>query len=201
MFTKSNAGTERPAPLLAALVLVALVPTVGVWWFMTVAMRNERLAVQARLTEAPPSVPSAAFFERLSNPRGVAATIKHAKHDRLASDAGLLTIVKPAPVRQVLERRAQDPGRHSKRFCSSFFASSQFRVSIRPAAKFASVWRSSSACQAGLSNVSPSAARSLQSASMIFSFSLRGSLRSSAMFIPEMLSRQQGPQALIRNGG
>jgi hypothetical protein len=33
-----------PAPLFAALVLVALVPAVGVLWFMTVAMRNERLA-------------------------------------------------------------------------------------------------------------------------------------------------------------
>ena len=38
-------------PLVAALVLVALVPVVGVLWFMSVAMRNERLAVQARLTE------------------------------------------------------------------------------------------------------------------------------------------------------
>ena len=35
--------------LVAALVLVALVPAVGVLWFMTVAMRNERLAVQERL--------------------------------------------------------------------------------------------------------------------------------------------------------
>ena len=35
---------------MAALVLVALVPAVGVLWFMTVAMRNERLAVQERLT-------------------------------------------------------------------------------------------------------------------------------------------------------
>ena len=37
-------------PLVAALVLVALVPAVGVLWFMSVAMRNERLAVQERLT-------------------------------------------------------------------------------------------------------------------------------------------------------
>ena len=29
---------------MAALVLVALVPAVGVLWFMTVAMRNERFA-------------------------------------------------------------------------------------------------------------------------------------------------------------
>ncbi len=35
---------------MAALVLVALVPAVGVLWFMSVAMRNERLAVHARLT-------------------------------------------------------------------------------------------------------------------------------------------------------
>ena len=49
-FTKSNGGNQSSAPLIAALVLVALVPTVGVLWFMSVAMRNERLAVQERLT-------------------------------------------------------------------------------------------------------------------------------------------------------
>lgn len=38
------------ASLFAALGLVALVPAVCVLWFMTVAMRNERLAVQDRLT-------------------------------------------------------------------------------------------------------------------------------------------------------
>ena len=48
-FDKPN-GHQSPAPLLAALVLVALVPAVGVLWFMSVAMRNERLAVQERLT-------------------------------------------------------------------------------------------------------------------------------------------------------
>ena len=37
--------------MFAALVLVALAPTVCVLWFMTVAMRNERLAVQERLTD------------------------------------------------------------------------------------------------------------------------------------------------------
>ncbi len=47
LFASEN---QTPAPLLAALVLVALVPAVGVLWFMSVAMRNERLAVQARLT-------------------------------------------------------------------------------------------------------------------------------------------------------
>lgn len=50
-FTHSNGGNRGLASLIAALVLVALVPTAGVLWFMTVAMRNERLAVQARLTE------------------------------------------------------------------------------------------------------------------------------------------------------
>ncbi|MEY2880924.1 MAG: sensor histidine kinase [Verrucomicrobiota bacterium] len=49
-FTKSNGGEQSPASLIAALVLVALVPAVGVLWFMSVAMRNERLAVQERLT-------------------------------------------------------------------------------------------------------------------------------------------------------
>ena len=48
-FTKSTGGEPSPAPLFAALVLVALVPAVGVLWFMSVAMRNERLAVQERL--------------------------------------------------------------------------------------------------------------------------------------------------------
>ena len=50
-FNKSNAGEESPASLFAALVLVALVPAVCVLWFMTAAMRNERLAVQQRLTD------------------------------------------------------------------------------------------------------------------------------------------------------
>ena len=50
-FTKSSGGEQSPASLFAALVLVALVPAVCVLWFMTVAMRNERLAVQERLTD------------------------------------------------------------------------------------------------------------------------------------------------------
>jgi hypothetical protein len=49
-FTNSNGGEQSPASLVAALVLVALVPAVCVLWFMTVAMRNERFAVQERLT-------------------------------------------------------------------------------------------------------------------------------------------------------
>lgn len=48
-----NTGNDRsPAPLIAALALVALVPAVGVLWFMSVAMRNERLAVQEQLAAA-----------------------------------------------------------------------------------------------------------------------------------------------------
>jgi signal transduction histidine kinase len=50
-FTKSNGGAQSPASLFAALVLAALVPAVCVLWFMTVAMRNERLAVQERFTD------------------------------------------------------------------------------------------------------------------------------------------------------
>ncbi|MBI5766729.1 MAG: hypothetical protein HZA93_02990 [Verrucomicrobia bacterium] len=46
-FKESADGEQSPAPLIAALVLVALVPAVGVLWFMSVAMRNERLAVPA----------------------------------------------------------------------------------------------------------------------------------------------------------
>ena len=50
-FNKSNTGAQSPASLFAALVLVALVPAACVLWFMAVAMRNERLAVQGRLAD------------------------------------------------------------------------------------------------------------------------------------------------------
>ncbi len=50
MGRKENAaGSRGTGTMVAALVLAALVPAVGVLWFMTVAMRNERLAVQERL--------------------------------------------------------------------------------------------------------------------------------------------------------
>ena len=49
LLRKLLAGNKEPASLIAALVLVALVPAVCVLWFMNVAMRNERLAVQERL--------------------------------------------------------------------------------------------------------------------------------------------------------
>ncbi|MBI4661070.1 MAG: hypothetical protein HY735_19740, partial [Verrucomicrobia bacterium] len=48
---KSGGADHSPATILAALLLVALVAAGCVLWFMTVAMRNERLAVQQRLTE------------------------------------------------------------------------------------------------------------------------------------------------------
>ena len=47
-FRKSTAGDRRSALLFASLTLATLVPAVGVLWFMSVAMRNERLAVQSR---------------------------------------------------------------------------------------------------------------------------------------------------------
>ena len=50
-FKEFSAGDHSTATTLAALVLVALVPAVCVLWFMTLAMRNERLAVQDRLTD------------------------------------------------------------------------------------------------------------------------------------------------------
>jgi signal transduction histidine kinase len=50
-FKLPNGSSQSPAPMLAVLVLAALVPAGCVLWFMTVAMRNERLAVQERLTE------------------------------------------------------------------------------------------------------------------------------------------------------
>ena len=50
-FTKTNGAAQHPAVLLAAQALVALVPAVCVLWFMTAAMRNERLAVHTRFTE------------------------------------------------------------------------------------------------------------------------------------------------------
>jgi len=50
-FKEFSAGNHSTASTFAALVLVALVPAVCVLWFMTMAMRNERLAVQDRLTD------------------------------------------------------------------------------------------------------------------------------------------------------
>ena len=50
-FKEFSAGNHSTATTFAALVLVALVPAVCVLWFMTLAMRNERLAVQDRLTD------------------------------------------------------------------------------------------------------------------------------------------------------
>ncbi|MDO8539297.1 MAG: HAMP domain-containing sensor histidine kinase [Opitutaceae bacterium] len=49
-FIKTNGAYQSPMSLFAALVLAALVPAICVLWFMSVAMRNERLAVQERLT-------------------------------------------------------------------------------------------------------------------------------------------------------
>ena len=50
-FKEFSAGNHGTATTFAALVLVALVPAVCVLWFMALAMRNERLAVQDRLTD------------------------------------------------------------------------------------------------------------------------------------------------------
>lgn len=50
-FEEFRAGDHSTASTLAALVLVALVSAACVLWFMTVALRNERLAVQGRLTD------------------------------------------------------------------------------------------------------------------------------------------------------
>jgi signal transduction histidine kinase len=49
-FNKFNAVNHSTATAFAALVLVALVPALCVLWFMSIALRNERLAVQQRLT-------------------------------------------------------------------------------------------------------------------------------------------------------
>ena len=43
LFRKVTAGNQGPPAMIAALVLAALVPAMGVLWFMSVAMRNERL--------------------------------------------------------------------------------------------------------------------------------------------------------------
>jgi len=51
LFKESSTGNHSTATTFAALGLVALVPAVCVLWFMTLAMRNERLAVQDRLTD------------------------------------------------------------------------------------------------------------------------------------------------------
>ncbi len=50
-FKDFSTGDHSTASTFAALVLVALVSAACVLWFMTVAMRNERLAVQGRLTD------------------------------------------------------------------------------------------------------------------------------------------------------
>ena len=51
LFKELGSADHGVGSTFAALGLVALVPAVCVLWFMTVAMRNERLAVQDRLTD------------------------------------------------------------------------------------------------------------------------------------------------------
>ena len=51
---RSRVGTGHDAkswPVLSLLLVVVLVPTVGVLWFMSQAMRNERLAVRQKLSD------------------------------------------------------------------------------------------------------------------------------------------------------
>ncbi|MDA1277453.1 MAG: hypothetical protein O2960_25920, partial [Verrucomicrobia bacterium] len=50
-FKHSHGGDHSPVSTFAVLLLVALVAAGCVLWFMTVAMRNERLAVQQRLSD------------------------------------------------------------------------------------------------------------------------------------------------------
>jgi signal transduction histidine kinase len=53
-FGRSRLGTGHDAkswPVLLLLLVVVLVPTVGVLWFMSQAMRNERLAVRQKLSD------------------------------------------------------------------------------------------------------------------------------------------------------
>ena len=51
MFNRISTFDRGTSTDFLALFLVALVPTACVLWFMSVAMRNERLAVQERLTD------------------------------------------------------------------------------------------------------------------------------------------------------
>ncbi|MBI4325639.1 MAG: HAMP domain-containing histidine kinase [Chloroflexi bacterium] len=51
MLKSSPIENQSSGSTWAALILAALLPVVCVVWFMTIAMRNERLAVQQRLTE------------------------------------------------------------------------------------------------------------------------------------------------------
>ena len=125
-----------------------------------------------------------------AEPRAVDSSVEDKRIDlgkqtieKIAANPLALTVVEFSSGGWILERRTKDPNVHSNRFRSSFFASSQSKISTRPATNSASVLRNSSACHAGLSKDSSSAARSLQSVSIIFSFSSRGSLRSSAMLI------------------
>ena len=108
--------------------------------------------------------------------------------EKVASDTGLLAVIKFTTGSQILERRSKDSKSHSNRFRSSFLATSQSRTSTRPAANSASVFRSSSSCHAGLSYELSSAAMSPQRVSMILSFSDGGSFRSSAMLMVRIVA-------------
>ncbi len=76
-FKEFSAGNHSTATTLAALVLVALVPAVCVLWFMTLAMRNERLAVQDRLTDV--------YLTHAASLRGQLTAFWHGRQAALAS--------------------------------------------------------------------------------------------------------------------
>lgn len=105
--------------------------------------------------------------------------------EKIAANAFCPSVVEPTAGREILKRRPKNSDFYSNCFRNSFFASSQPKISTRPAAKSASVFRSSSSCHAGLANAASSDARSPHSASIIFNFSSDGSLWSSAMLMRE----------------
>jgi hypothetical protein len=94
---------------------------------------------------------------------------------------------------QIFEGAPQDPNSHSNLARSSFLAACQSKTSTLPADTAASVLRSSSPCQAGLSKESASAARSAQRVSMILNFSGAGRRRSSATVMPHLYSSMPDP--------
>lgn len=70
--------------------------------------------------------------------------------EEIITNSGCARVVKLTAARDIFEGWPENSNSHSKRFRNSFFASSQSNISIRPAAKSASVFRNSASCHAGL---------------------------------------------------
>src|SRR2546423_14196757 len=101
-----------------------------------------------------------------SEPNRVNARVEHSRvnlreHaiEEVITHTLLLVIVEASASRQIFEGGTKNPDLHSKLLRNSFFASSQSKISMCPAANSASVLCRASSCHAGLANDSWSAAR------------------------------------------